>query len=278
MPEQAESLKLGSSNIPPLIHQVCLSATLPDVLRKNIDTIRTQNPGWSHCLYDDEMVAEFIAEQYGLDMLRKYLSIDQSYGAARADFFRYLVIYRRGGVYLDLKSTFLGSIDSVLMADDSYIISQWRNAAGELHEGNGLHSELAEIPGGEFQQWHVIAAPGHPFLERVIEQVVDGIDRYRARKETVGWKGVLNLTGPIAYTKAIAPILHHHPHRRIANEKIVDLQFSVLPAASHQHLFQKHYSRNTLPIIKRRWPLSTLDQINIFSDRVTGKIASLQKP
>jgi mannosyltransferase OCH1-like enzyme len=257
--------------IPRLIHQVCLSMEMPDVLRANVSAIREQNPGWEHRLYDDRPAEGFIADHYGAEMLRDYLSIDRSYGAARADLFRYLVIYRLGGVYLDLKSGFLKPIDSVVNQDDSFIISQWRNAEGEPHEGNGLHADLAEVSGGEYQQWHVIAAPGHPFLKRVIDHVVAGIRGYRARKGTVGWKGVLNLTGPVAYTQAIAPILEQHPHRRIANEQIINLQFSVLPGASHQHLSKKHYSRNSLPIIKREWPMSAFDRLYVTGDRAYHK-------
>lgn len=275
MPNQGFPAKVLSRKIPRLIHQVCLSGAVPDVLRKNVDALRAQNPDWVHRLYDDDAAEAFIANQYGSEMLRDYLSIDPSYGAARADFFRYLVVYRLGGVYLDLKSTFLRPIDTVLTPDDSYLISQWRNTAGEPHEGNGLHSELPGIPGGEFQQWHVIAAPEHPFLERVVERVVSGIHHYRARKETIGWKGVLNLTGPIAYTQAIAPVLQHHPHRRIPNEAVAGLQFSVLPAASHQQLFDKHYSQNTLPIVRRSWPFSTFDRARILSDRIYHKAADM---
>lgn len=260
--------------IPRLIHQVCLSAQLPVILRENIEALRDRNPGWTHHLYDDHAVEDFIADHYGSEMLRDYRSIDRSYGAARADLFRYLVVYRLGGVYLDLKSTFLRPIDTVLRPNDSYIISQWRNAPGEYHEGNGLHRELTEVQGGEFQQWHVIAAPEHPFLERVIENVISGIGRYRARRETVGWKGVLNLTGPIAYTRAITPILQQHPHRRIAHEKAIELEFSILPSSNHQQLFGKHYSRNSSPIVRRPWPLSGYDRLHVWCDRAHHKLTN----
>ena len=35
-------------------------------------------------------------------MLNIYNSIDESYGPCRADLFRYLILYDKGGIYLDI--------------------------------------------------------------------------------------------------------------------------------------------------------------------------------
>lgn len=236
--------------IPRMIHQVFLGGTLPAPLQQNVDQLRSLNPGWEHRLYDDAAVEAFIEEHYGRAILGYYRRIDPSYAAARSDLFRYLVIYRVGGVYLDVKSAFRRPIDETLRRDEHFIVSRWRNGPGEPHEGFGCHPELTEL-GEEIQQWHVIAAPGHPFLRAVIEAVLDGIDSYSPRKDDIGLMGVLRLTGPIAYSRAIIPLLGQHPCTIIDNESVIGLQFSVFAGLDHRRIYRNHYSDNTAPIIIR---------------------------
>jgi inositol phosphorylceramide mannosyltransferase catalytic subunit len=238
--------------IPPVIHQTYPTLDLPDDLRRNVDRMTALNPGWEHRLYDDRAVERFIREQYGEPMLRLFRSIDPSYGAARADLFRYLAVYRLGGVNLDIKSRFRGPIDQFIRRDqDRFVVSQWSNGPGERYEHFGFHADAARVPGGEYQQWHVIAAPGSPFLRAVLERVCANIAGYRYRRDRAGWVPVLRLTGPVAYTLAIAPLLDVHPHRRVRREAELGLDYSIRPGNEHRGLFRRHYSANTLPIVRR---------------------------
>jgi len=247
--------------IPRIIHQTYPSAAMPEPLQRTVDELRSANPGWEYRFYDDAAIVSFIREYYGTAMLEYYEQIDGSYGAARADFFRYLALYRLGGVYLDVKAGFDRPIDQVLQAEDRYILSRWGNAEGQTHEGFGLHPDLADVPGGEFQQWHIIAAPGHPFLRAVIEQVLEGIDTYSPRRTGVGWIGVLRLTGPIAYTRAIVPLLGKYPCRLVEDERAIGLRYSRLKEGSHQGLYKRHYTRNAAPIVARRGVQRYLDLV-----------------
>ena len=136
------------SIIPPIIHQIylrgdirghhagdplaALPAVLPAVLRRNVDDLKAMNAAWEHRLYDDGAAERFIRDHYGSTMLDLFRSIDPAYGAARADLLRYLLVYRLGGVYLDLKSRFTTSIDQVIdRSNDRFIVSQWSNGPGE---------------------------------------------------------------------------------------------------------------------------------------------------
>ena len=249
--------------IPPLIHQIHLRGSsagaraedplslLPDVLRRNVEDLKAANGGWEHRLYDDAAAERFIRDHYGQAMLRLFHAIDPVYGAARADLLRYLIIYRLGGVYLDLKSRFLQPIDQVIdRAADRFVVSQWSNGPDERYSLFGLHDDVASVDGGEFQQWHVIAAPGSPFLRAVLERVCDNIIRYRLWRDAVGGIGVLRLTGPIAYTFAVEPLLGTYPHRRVRREAELGLEFSILPQDSHHGLFGRHYTQSRLPIVR----------------------------
>jgi mannosyltransferase OCH1-like enzyme len=243
-----ETMPLGIG-IPKIIHQTFASRDLPEVFGTNVRAIQEMNPGWKHVLYDDADVEHFIRENYGEQILARHARIDRRYGAARADLFRYLLMYRVGGVYLDIKSTTIRPLDETLRPDDCYIVSHWANRPGEAREGWGLHEELKATGRGEYQQWHVICAPGHPFLKAVIENVLRNIDRYSPWRYGLGRPAVLRVSGPIVYTKAIQPIRHLHPHRLVENEGEVGLEYSVLPCITHSKLFPIHYVDVERPMI-----------------------------
>jgi inositol phosphorylceramide mannosyltransferase catalytic subunit len=217
-------------------------------LLANINALKQRNPGWLHKLYDDKDIVSFIQAQYPAQVLTQYLKIDPRYGAARADLFRYLLIYHVGGVYLDVKSSLEQPLDSVLKTDDQFIISSWTDDATPQYAGWGHHKNL---PNGEFQQWHVAAAAGHPFLKAVIENILHNIDVYDPYLHGVGKTGVLNLTGPVAYSLAIAPILKRHAHRLVKSKSDLGFVYTIFKNPdSHTAVFKNHYMLQTVPIIK----------------------------
>lgn len=240
--------------IPKVIHQIYFNdkQKLPAILEENVQRITALNPGWEHRLYDDDAMADFIGSTYGQRVLDYYNRINEKYGAARADLFRYLLIYKHGGVYLDIKATLERPLDSVLRADDVYLLSRWRNAKGEQFEGWGIHNRLRRIGRQEFQQWHIMAAPGHPFLRAVIETVLHNIDSYNPVWNQTGRGGVLGLTGPIAYTLAITPLLHQHRHRLVDSHDKLGLLYSIFTSTiyeAHKSVFKYHYSELTGPVV-----------------------------
>jgi hypothetical protein len=238
-----------TTRIPRIIHQTYPGTNLPEALRENVADLVCANSDWDHRLYDDRAIERFISDHYPKEILSAYLRIKPEYGAARADLFRYLVIYRLGGVYLDIKSRFVRPIDEVVGGDEGIILSHWRNADGQTHQGFGLHRELVDVAGGEFQQWHVIAAAGHPFLRAVIVRVLSNLDRYSPWTFGVGRIGVFRLTGPIAYTLAIHPLLGTAPAKVLSDETCLSLEYSITGDYVHRDAFQRHYSQYDTMIV-----------------------------
>jgi len=237
-------------SIPKVIHQTYGGDILPQTLLDNINAIKRLNPGWVHKIYNDEDIFDFIQKYYPPDVLRKYLKINPKYGAARADLFRYLLIYCKGGVYLDIKSTLERPLDDVLEATDQFILSTWVDDATPQYAGWGLHTNIKDLPNGEFQQWHVAAAAGHPFLKSVIDAILNNIDIYDPYLHGIGKPGVLNLTGPIAYSLAIAPLLTKYEHRIVKSKTDLGFVYTILgETEGHSVLFKNHYMQQTAPII-----------------------------
>ena len=67
---------------------------LPHEIEQNIEHIKRLNPDYEYHLFDDEDIKAFILEHYGEVVWGYYQRIAPIYGAARADFFRYLLVYQ----------------------------------------------------------------------------------------------------------------------------------------------------------------------------------------
>lgn len=249
---------LSSPKIPRLIHQTFPDKQkLPLDIQENINKIKKMNPSWEYRIYDDHDIDQYIKEHCA--WARPYIDkLSPDYGPAKADFFRYLLIYQEGGVYLDIKSTLEKPLDEVIDCDDEYLLSHWSNCEDEQGFGWGLHG--LGRPGwtqrGEFQQWHIVAKPKHPFLKAVLDRVCHNIENYCPYRDRVGKQGVLRVTGPIAYTDAILPLLDaedaEHQYRFIEAKPDCGLVYSYY-TDPHQHekrVFAGHYSTKKAPVVQ----------------------------
>jgi hypothetical protein len=238
--------------IPRLIHQTYPRKALPPALQGTVERLCARNPEWRHQLYDDNDIREFIGAHYGDRILAAYDRIDPDYGAARADLFRYLLLYRTGGVYLDIKSGCAVPLDSVILPGDRYLLSHWHRDGMQARRRWGAHSELAHLPEGELQQWYIACASGHPFLRDVLLRVLRNLERYNPLVDGIGRLGVLRMTGPIAYTLAITPILARYSHRLWENREDTGLIYNTVNAGDpefYKSQFPAHYTRSNRPIV-----------------------------
>jgi mannosyltransferase OCH1-like enzyme len=87
--------------IPPLLFQTWYSKELPPFMAKAVQNVITSAPGFKHQLFDDADCRKFIDQHYGHEVLNAYDSLIP--GAYKADLWRYCILYRFGGIYLDIK-------------------------------------------------------------------------------------------------------------------------------------------------------------------------------
>jgi mannosyltransferase OCH1-like enzyme len=235
------------------IFQTCSDISkLDQAYLDNIKSIAEMNPGWRYQLFDDAAIRKFFLKKFNDREINLINRIDNGYGVVFADLFRYAVVHEFGGVYLDIKSTLNKPLDLVIGDRFTHVISQWRNRLGEEFSSIGLHGELQRIPGGEFQQWHVVAQAGHPFLAEVIKQVFRNMEIYDPFTFGVGQMGVLRLSGPICYTNTIYPIIRSAPCQ-ILDVQNLGFQYSIFRDTNDRSKHARvagHYSKNTNPIVK----------------------------
>ena len=218
----------------------------------NAITVTEQNlPDWEHIIYGDKEVDEFLEKEFGKEdiITKAYYLINPKYGAARADLFRYLIIYKYGGLYLDMKSYVKNSLPQ--LPDD---MDMWVSGWG--YE-NPPHINMFP-PTGEYQNWYIYARKGAPVLKNIIEKIVSNIyDLYinpnkivdisdSLHSKTISKGTVLSVTGPIAMTIAI--IISK-------NNKSVYYNNSINKILSYNYgkngtIKEGHYSLLTEPLIK----------------------------
>jgi mannosyltransferase OCH1-like enzyme len=242
-----EYTKNTNPKIPRIIHQTYPTKKLPSEIIENIRNLKRLNPNWEFRFYDDSDIEKYIKKEYPY-FFRNYRSINPKYGAARADLFRYLLIYKEGGCYLDIKSYFLKPLDNIL--NEMIILSHWDNVEGGEYEGWGKHPEIKN-PNGEFQQCFIISPSGHPFLKAVIQNVILNIESYTYYKNGYGGLAVLRLTGPIAYTLAITRLLEQFDYQILENKEMGFIYsiYSPISKKTHLELFKTHYTSCDEPIV-----------------------------
>lgn len=142
-----------------------------------------QNPGWEYRFWTDEDLLAFMRDQRP-DLLELYLSYSRP--VQRADLARYAILEKFGGIYADIDTRCLASLEPI--AGDHRVI---------LCEEPERHHEPARVRGMD-RLWFngtMASPPNHPFWKQVID-----LCRLMADQRD---RDVLETTGPLLLTAAV---------------------------------------------------------------------------
>jgi hypothetical protein len=138
--------------LPKLIHQTVkdkssMSCEVQDSIQSWID----MNPGYTHILYDDTDLLDFVKEHYP-DLVSVYQALPTN--IERTDTWRYLVLHKLGGVYADSDVKCMQPISTW---------NQERNFDAALMVGIAKRN-MRTGDTREFNQFVMAAMPGHPVM------------------------------------------------------------------------------------------------------------------
>ncbi len=225
-------------NIPKnLIFTYSNKSKLPDIIYDNIINIKQKNPNWDFYFFDENGQKEFILKYFGIFYLNLYESISPKFPPAKSDFFRYLFIYKKGGLYLDVKAGIVNKLDRIAELPAKLSTSNWEKEYGSW----GKQPELGHFRA--YQQWFLLSPPKSPVLASVINRVSLNILFYNEAIFFGGKQGVLRVTGPIPFTQEIrksSPELTN-----VISAFDFGLRYSILDNISpgkHKQVFPEHYS------------------------------------
>lgn len=170
--------------VPKQIFQTFITKKLPLITKYHIWNMKRKNPGYRYFFYDDQDIEKFITEEFPPEYIKSYRKL--TIGAAKADFFRYAILYKKGGIYLDIDSSTIKPFEKLIQEDDEAVISVER------------HENL-------YVQWALIFNKNHPFLKKTLELMMDNIDTHRYPHN------IHATTGPTVFSKGIRESLKENP-------------------------------------------------------------------
>jgi mannosyltransferase OCH1-like enzyme len=146
-----------------------------------VNTWKTLNPEYEYRYMDDDQAAQFILEEYGQEWHDLFIGLPV--GVMRGDLWRYMIIYKYGGVYADLDTECLNPINVWLNEEYEMIVCPETN----------LH----------FCQWTFAASAGNPVLKSVLDTIKE-----KLINPTYGSPHFVHThTGPAVWTEGIMKTL-----------------------------------------------------------------------
>jgi len=135
---------------------------------------RWLTPEFEHRYVSDEACDAFVRDTYPAAVQQAYARLNV--GAARADFWRVLVLLKHGGIYLDIDSNFVLPPAGYLDPGTTEVF---------LRAGND-----------EITNYFMAAAPGHPLLARIADAI-------RTNIENGTLTSVYSMTGPTVVDRIV---------------------------------------------------------------------------
>ena len=175
--ENTEEINIEKSLIPLKIYQTWYTKDLPELLQKNMDMLKKQNPEFKFFLFDDNDCREFIQQYFDISVLEAFDKLIP--GAYKADLFRYCVLYIHGGIYLDIKYYGIYGFKFITLTDTEYLV--WDLPIS----GRGIYNAL------------MICKAGNQLLWKAIQTIVENVSNSFYGTST------LEPTGPILLKKLI---------------------------------------------------------------------------
>jgi Glycosyltransferase sugar-binding region containing DXD motif len=118
--------------IPRVVHQTFPSLeAVPSQLANIRQSWAQHNPGWQIRFWDDALCREFVRREFP-EYYSAYVGLPKN--VERADFFRYLVVLRHGGVYADIDAECMHPLDNLIRSSDT-LLAGWE---GEVTDGTAL--------------------------------------------------------------------------------------------------------------------------------------------
>jgi len=173
---------------------------------------REQNPEFNFIFFDDAQMADYMKRVWGHHPISEIFAKTQ-FGAAKADIWRYCMLFDQGGVYLDIDAGLNFKLASI-PRDVNELISYehnsiLRNASFEfpsdawfLQNYNAVADRL-EHAGRLVLNWGMVFAKGHPVMQNCINIICEHAHEYRGKKFGNMLNATIHFSGPYVLTRAV---------------------------------------------------------------------------
>jgi mannosyltransferase OCH1-like enzyme len=215
-----------SQLIPKVIYQTFKSNEVSDKMYYASQTWIQYNPDYSYEFYDDvrrdEYVKNYNCEGLNFtneDLNKAYNSIKPQ--AGKADIWRYLILYEKGGVYADIDTICKSPLSSYVESDDTVVTKVFGECVGIKQNPDPIKAKsLFNRWYHLFIQLYMIYTAKNPFIKTTLEICIQSIN---SKTPVPGSEDCENLleryTGPCALNYAVRKILNLTTNRDLEVKK-----------------------------------------------------------
>ena len=155
--------------IPHIIHQTWKTDKIPDVWKEAVEACKNKHKSYRYILWTDASMKKFVKEEYP-EFYKTYISYPNP--IQRCDAFRYLVLYKYGGIYIDMDLMCKKSFTDLLKYDLVLVKS-------------ANYDTLTNS--------FIVSTPKNPFMKYLI----DNLEKYKDSYSIFGKHfHIMNSTGP----------------------------------------------------------------------------------
>lgn len=162
------------SGVPLVIYNSWHSNSVPQKMKENIDVLLKRNPEFDYYLYSDDASRAFIKNNFDEDVVMAFDILKP--GAYKSDLWRYCILYKEGGVYIDIKFNTMEPLIRIVERSPTLYVNDIdvteNNVDGCMYNG------------------FMISPPYNQIFKDCIDEIVDSCQKRLYRKNS------LDITGP----------------------------------------------------------------------------------
>ncbi len=151
------------NEVPANLFMTWFSKTLPPLMQENVDRIRQDNPEIQLQLFDDKDCEDFMVANYPVEVAAAFRALRP--GAYKADLWRLCVLYKLGGIYMDIKLQLVGGFKLSSLLTQEYFVS------------DGTYTDKKGKQRISVYNGFIVAKAGNPFLLKAIVAIVVNVSR-----------------------------------------------------------------------------------------------------
>lgn len=192
-----------NSLIPLNIYQTWHTKTLPPLMQKTVNNIKKNNPIFNYELFDDNDCRNFILNNFNKEILNAFDNLIP--GAYKADLWRYCVLYKKGGIYLDIKYEPANNFKFINLTENEHWVLDM--------DKRGIYNAL------------MVCKPNNSILLKAIYKIVENV------KNKFYGNSSLEPTGPLMLEKLFS----------VSEKNNFDMYHDIYLTFNNRFIFFKNY-------------------------------------
>jgi len=179
---KSKELPKTLSGVPLVIYHSWHSNQVPKKMENNIYKLLDINPEFDYYLYSDEKCREFILNNYSEEVVNAFDMLKP--GAFKSDLWRYCILYKNGGVYIDIKYYSLVPLINLIRINPIIFVKD-RNNSCVPSIGNGIYNAF------------MVSPPNNPIFLYCINEIVQNCKFKRYNTSPI------DVTGPCILSRVV---------------------------------------------------------------------------